>query len=117
VVIDRDQLRGVARLRFRLRDNDGDALADMPSVTLVTLRQWRALGAVTPAHILGHDLGIERSEIVGGPVLAGEDGKDTRHLLRRGLVDAADLCMGMRRKIPAQIARTEIAHIPFYGGS
>jgi hypothetical protein len=54
--------------------------------------------ALGPAHILGHDLGIERAEPVGRPILAGQHGKNTRQLLRSSLVDDADQRVRVRRE-------------------
>ena len=53
LVIDRHQLRRIARLRFGRGDHDRDALAD---IAHAALRQRRALGAVAlgPAHVLRH---------------------------------------------------------------
>lgn len=89
LVIDRDQLCRVVRLRFGRGDHDGDLLAD---IAHMILRQRRALGAVAlgAAHILWHRLGIKRAELICGPVCAGQDGKDTGHLLGGGFLDGAD---------------------------
>ena len=71
LVIDRHQLRRIARQCFRRGDHDRDALAD---IAHAILRQRRKLGAEArrPAHVLGHELGIEGAEPVGRPILAGQ---------------------------------------------
>jgi hypothetical protein len=43
-------------------------------------------------------LGIEGAETVGHPVLASQNGKNARHLLRRILVEGADPRMSVRRE-------------------
>ena len=82
LVIDRDQLRRVARLRLARRDHDGDPLAD---IAHTILRQWRTLGAKAfgSAHVLGHRLGVERAEPVGGPIRTGQHGEHPGRLLGR----------------------------------
>ena len=71
-----------------------------------------------PAHVLGHQLGIERAEPVGRPILAGQDGVNAGHLLRRSFVDGADARMGMRRKhedrvrLASEIDVGDIASLP-----
>ena len=76
LVIDRHQLRRVARQCFRRGDDDGNALTD---IAHAILRQRRKLGAeaLRPAHVLGHELGVEGAEPVGCPILAGQDGVNT----------------------------------------
>ena len=95
-VIDRHQFRRVARLCFRLGDDYRDALSDIAHPALCQGRPLGA-GARGPAHILGHDLGIERAETIGRPILARQHGEDAGHPLRRGLVDGADPGVGVRR--------------------
>src|SRR5207245_11403798 len=51
-----------------------------------------------PARVLGPPFGIERAEPVRRPIPAGQNGVDTRDLLRRGLVDGADPRMRVRRE-------------------
>ena len=70
LVVDCDQFRGIARQCLGCSDDERDALADMAHATL---RQLRTLGAVAlwPAHILSHDLGIERAEPIRRAIVAG----------------------------------------------
>jgi hypothetical protein len=97
VVIDRDELRRVARLGFGRGDDDGNAFADIAHAILC--QRW-TLGAEAfgPAHILGHHLGIECAKLVPRPVLTGEDRKHSWRCLCRGLVHAANASMRMRRE-------------------
>ena len=71
LVIDRHQLRRIARQCFRRGDHDCDALAD---IAHTILRQRRKLGAeaLRSTHVLSHELGIEGAEPVGRPLLTGQ---------------------------------------------
>jgi hypothetical protein len=97
LVIDRDPLGCVARLRLGRGDDDRHPFAD---IAHPVDRQWRPLGAEAfrAAHILGHHVGIERTEPVGRPILPRKDRNHPRRPLGGGLVDRADAGMRMRRE-------------------
>ena len=117
LVIDRHQLRRIARQCFRRGDHDCDALAD---IAHTILRQRRKLGAeaLRSAHVLSHELGIEGAEPVGRPLLAGQHCVNAGQLLRRSFVDGADARMSMRRRhkdrvrLPSEIDVGDIPPLP-----
>ena len=96
LVIDLDQLGRVAALRLARGDDDGDALAD---IAHAVDRERHAVGAIAlgAAHVLGHRLGIDRAELVGGIILAGQHREHARRRLGRLGVDRLDRGMGVRR--------------------
>ena len=97
LVFDRDQFGAVARLRFRFRDDERDAVADAAHFVGDQQRQERAV-ALRRAEILRHQVRGHAGELVGGDVGAGEDGEHAGRRLRLGNVDLLDAGVGMRRQ-------------------
>ena len=97
LVVDLDQLGGVARLGERLGHHEGDAVAD--EAHLVGDEQ-RLEGAVAlgGAEILRHQMGGEAAELLGQGVGAGEDAEHARRRLGLGDVDALDAGVRVRRQ-------------------
>ena len=95
LIVDRDQLGGVARLLHGLGHHEGDAVTDRPDLPA---RQDRPERAVTlrPSHILRHDR-HQASHLVGFGVGAGEHGEYPRSRLGRRRIDIFDTRMGVRR--------------------
>jgi len=96
LVLDRYQFRRIARLGFRRGNHDLDALTD---IAHAIPRQGRMLGAEPwrPAHVLGHEPGIERAKPLGRPLLGGQDSENSGRPRRRFCIDRMDAGMGMRR--------------------
>ncbi len=97
LVVDREQLGRVARLRQRFRDHHRHAVADAAHLVDRQDRPARAQ-ALGAADVLGHEVGRQSAEPFGLNVLAGEDAEDTGRLPRGGCVDLADAGMRMRRQ-------------------
>jgi hypothetical protein len=97
LVIHRDQLGGVARLRERLRDHEGDTVADVahPLGIEQGLEGAVALGG---AEILRHQVRGEGAEMLIGRVGAGQHGEHAGSGLGLGDVDTLDAGVGMRRQ-------------------
>ena len=95
LVIDLDQLGGIARLRQRFGDDEGDAVADRAHLAAGQDRARRAV-ALRSAHILRHHR-HQAAELVGGDVGAGQHGEHARRRLRLGGVGARDPGMRVRR--------------------
>ena len=97
LVFDRDQFGGVARLRFRFRDDERDAVADAAHLVGDQQRQERAV-ALRRAEILRHQVRGHAGELVGSDVGAGEDGEHAGRRLRLRNVDLLDAGVGVRRE-------------------
>jgi hypothetical protein len=95
LVIDGDQLSGIARQVLARADHHCDAL---PDIAHPVYREWRPLGAMAfrAAHILRHHLGIEGTEPVCYPILPGQHGMDAWSALSDGGIDRADAGMRVR---------------------
>ena len=102
-VIDRDQLGGVARLRFARGDNDRDPLAD---IAHPPDRQRRPPGAVTlgAAHVLRHNLRVDCAQPIRSPVLPGQHSEDAGRAGRRRDSDRPDAGMRVWREEEDRIA-------------
>jgi hypothetical protein len=95
LIVDRDQLGGVARLLQGLRHHKGDAVADRADLSARQDRAERAV-AFRAAHVLGHDR-HQASDLIGLGVGAGEHGENSRSRLGRRRIDALDTRVGVRR--------------------
>ena len=100
LIVDRDQLGGVARLLQGLRHHKGDTVADRPHLPA---RQDRPERAVTlrATHVLGHDR-HQASDLVGFGVGAGEHGEHPRSRLGCRRIDILDTRVGVRATSPAR---------------
>ena len=106
LVVDLDQLGGVARLRERLGHHESDAVADEAHLVGDEHGLERAV-ALGGAEILRHQVGGEGAELLRQGVGAGEHAEHARRGLRLRDVDALDAGMGVRREhaSPRSIAR------------
>ena len=95
LVIDFDQLGGIARLLDRFGNHEGDALADRAHFVGDQDRPQRAK-ALRAAHVFGHRRG-EAAELVGNDIGAGQNGEHAVGGLGLGGVDALDARVRMRR--------------------
>ncbi len=96
LVVDLDQLGGVARLVTGLGDDDGDRVADMAHAPQGQ-RRVRRLDHGRAVPRLDQPAAGQAADLVGGHVGAGEDAGDPRGLPRRRGVDAADARVRVRR--------------------
>ena len=94
LIVDRDQLGGVARLLQGLRHHKGDAVADRPHLPAGQDRPERAV-TFRAAHILRHDR-HQASDLVGLGVGAGEHGEHPRSRLGCRRIDSLDTRVGVR---------------------
>ena len=90
-----DKLRGVARLRQRFGDDEGDAVADRahPAAAQYGTERPETLGT---AHVLGHHR-HKAAELVVFDVGAGQHGDDAIGGLGFGCVDALNARVRVRR--------------------
>ena len=108
LVVDLDQLGGVARLRQRLGDHEGDAVAD--EAHLVGNEQ-RLEGAVAlgRAEILRHQMRGHGAELVGRGIGAGQHQQHAGRGLGLRHVDALDAGVGVRRQHGDAVAHARAA--------
>jgi hypothetical protein len=97
LVVDLDQLGGVARLGERLGDDEGDAVADEAYLVGDQYRLKRAM-PLGRAEVLGHQVGGEAAELVGRRIGAGEHREHAGRGLGLGGVDALDAGVRVRRQ-------------------
>ena len=96
LIIDRDRLGRVARLRQRLRHNNGDMVADIAHLTL-RQRRMRAGAHRRAVLVVDHPAADQTADLVGGEIVSGEDAEHARHAGSGFRVDRLDLRMRMRR--------------------
>ena len=112
LVLDLEQLGGVARLRLRLGDDERHAVADRAHLADREDRTQRAI-ALRPAHVLRH-VGHEAAELVGLHVGACEHGEHALGRLGLGGIDALDAGMRVRRHdldAVAQVRQLDVVDI------
>jgi hypothetical protein len=95
-VIDFHFFRGIARLRQRLADHDGDRIADMAGFAVGEHRMRRHFHRRA---VLGmnHPAADQIADLVAGELRAGEHREHARHGGRGFGVDRLDRRMGVRR--------------------
>ena len=96
LVVDLDQLGGVARLAECLGHHEGDTVADEAHLLGGEQRLERAM-ALRGAEILRHQVRREGAEMLGRGIGPGQHGEDAGRGLRLRGIDAADACVGVRR--------------------
>ena len=97
LVVDLDQFRGVAGLRQRLGDDEGDAVADVADAVVDDERLEGAV-ALGRAEILRHQMRGECADLLGDHVGAGQHQQHAGRGLGLGDVDLLDLGVGVRRQ-------------------
>ena len=97
LVVDRNELGGVARLRLGLGDDEGDAVADAAHAVG---EQHRARGrkALAAAPGFRHEERRNAADLVGHGIRAGEHAEHARRGLGGGHIDALDERMRVRRE-------------------
>src|SRR5712671_3762741 len=112
LIVDVDELGGIARLAPSLCDHKRYAIADMPGTIARQHRSHRAM-ALGAAHVLGHEQRRERTKLCD--IGAGQNAQHAWSGPRAGRVDVIDAGMGMRRlhdmaiSLPRQIDVVDIA--------
>jgi hypothetical protein len=96
LVINLDQVGGVACLRRGLGHHQRDPLADEAHLVGREHRPEGAIALRRPQHFR-HEERRERAELLGGRIGAGEHAQDTGSRFCRRDIDPADAGMGMRR--------------------
>ena len=97
LVVDLDQLGGVAGLRQRLGDDEGDAVADVADAVGDEQRLEGAV-ALRRAEILRHQRRGDGAELVGDDVGAGQHQQHAGRGLGLGDVELLDPGVGVRRQ-------------------
>ena len=97
LVVDLDQLGGIARLRRGLGYDVGDAVADEAHAVGDEQGQEDAV-ALRRTHVLGHQHGGEGAELLGRGVGTGEHAYDARGGLRPRDVHPRDARVRVRRQ-------------------
>ena len=117
LVVDLDQLGGIARLRLGLRDDEGDTVADAAHAVSEQHRPHRA-EALWAAPMLRHEVGRDAADRVSDRVGAGQHQNDAGGRPRRRDVDALDPRVGMGRQhrdamaLPRQLHVADIRALP-----
>ena len=107
-----------ARLRIGVGDDDGDVIAD---VAHFALREGGMAARFHRRAVLGmdHPAANEAADLIGGDMLAGENGDDARHFGGCRAIDAVDGRMSVRRahKIGMGLARAvDVIDIAAFAG-
>jgi hypothetical protein len=117
LVVDRDELGGLARLRLGLGDDEGDAVTDATRTIGQQHRPHRA-ETLGPTPVLRHEMGRDAADLVRDRIGADEDQQDAGRRPRRRHIDTLYLGVRMRREnrdamtLPRQVQVADIRAPP-----
>jgi hypothetical protein len=110
LVVDRDELGGLARLRLGLGDDEGDAVTDAAHAICQQYRPHRA-EAFGPTPVLRHEMRRNAADLVRDRIGAGEHQHNAGRRPRRRHIDALYLGVRMGREHRDAMALPRQVHV------